>query len=184
MIDVKKDYPVSDRTDNCHFQSFLSITENRSKILAMIVAMVQDFELAEDLFQETVLEILKSEAHFDPTRSFPAWACGIAKNVVRRHWREQKKSPQSGVSELLADLAEIAVDTETEVWRHERVALHRCLQKVPPRMRRLLVLRYGHNYRGRELAERTAYRQGSIRTTLARLRRELKVCIQAQAPTG
>ncbi len=83
MIDIQENYPVSDRTDNRHFQSFLRVTENRSKILAMIVAMVQDFELAEDLFQETVLEILMSEAHFDPKRSFPAWACGIAKNVVR-----------------------------------------------------------------------------------------------------
>jgi RNA polymerase sigma factor (sigma-70 family) len=166
---------------NRPFQSFLSITENRSKILAMIVTMVQDFELAEDLFQETVLEILKSEASFDPARSFPAWACGIAKNVVRRYWREKKKMPHSGVSEILADLAEITVESDTEIWRQERVALRRCLQKVPPRMRRLLTLRYGYNYRGRELAERTAYRQGSIRTTLARLRRELKVCIQAQA---
>lgn len=171
---------MTDRT-NSQFQSFLSITENRSKILAMIVTMVQDFELAEDLFQETVLEILKSEAHFDPTRSFPAWACGIAKNVVRRYWREKKKAPQSGVSELLADLAEAAVETDTEIWRQERIALRRCLQKVPPRMRRLLMLRYGHNFRGRELAERTTYRQGAIRTTLARLRRELRVCIQMQA---
>jgi RNA polymerase sigma factor (sigma-70 family) len=150
----------------------------------MIVTMVQDFELAEDLFQETVLEILKSEANFDPTRSFPAWACGIAKNVVRRYWRERRKQPHSGVSELLADLADVVVETDTEVWRQERIALRRCLQKVPPRMRRLLIMRYGHNYRGRELAERTAYRQGSIRTTLARLRSELRVCIQTQATTG
>ena len=37
------------------FDAFLGITENRSKIMAVIVAMVRDFHLAEDLFQQTVL---------------------------------------------------------------------------------------------------------------------------------
>lgn len=171
---------MSHEVNSIQFQSFLNITENRSKILAMIVAMVQDFELAEDLFQETVLEILKSQDQFDATRRFTPWACGVAKNVVRRYWRKSRQQPRSGVSELLADLAQIAVDDDTEIWRHERLALRRCLKKVPPRMQRLLLLRYGYNFKGRELAQRAAYRQGSIRTTLARLRQQLRHCIQLQ----
>lgn len=165
---------------NNSFQSFLNITENRSRILAMIVAMVHDFEVAEDLFQETVLEILKSETQFDPTRSFTPWACGVAKNVVRRHWRRQKKQPTSGLSEMIADLALISTEGDEDLWRQERVALRRCLQKVPSRMQQLLLLRYGQNCKGRELAERASYRQGSIRTTLARLRRQLRQCIEIQ----
>ena len=166
--------------DQNQFQSFLSITENRSRILAMIVAMVHDFEVAEDLFQETVLEILKSEDQFDPLRSFTPWACGVAKNVVRRYWRRQKQQPTRGVSDLVADLAQVSAEAADDLWRHERVALRRCLQKLPARMQQLLLLRYAHNCKGRELAERAAYRQGSIRTTLARLRRQLRQCIQVQ----
>lgn len=166
--------------DQNQFQSFLNITENRSRILAMIVALVRDFEVAEDLFQETVIEILKSQDQFDPARRFTPWACGIARNVVRRYWRHQKRQPDKAVTDLVADLAQVSVEADGDVWRQERIALRHCLQKMPARGRQLLLLRYAHNLKGRELAERAAYRQGSIRTTLARLRRQLRCCIQAK----
>ncbi|WP_146599443.1 sigma-70 family RNA polymerase sigma factor [Novipirellula aureliae] len=166
--------------DNRSFQSFLNITENRSRILAMIVTMVRDFDVAEDLFQETVLEILHSEEQFDPTRSFTPWACGIAKNVVHQYWRRQKQSPANGLGEMIADLAMISAEGDDEMWHRERKALRSCFQKLPSRMQRLLLLRYGHNIKGPELAESAACRLGSIRTTLARLRFQLRQCIQAK----
>jgi len=166
--------------DSNEFHEFLNITENRSRILALIIAMVRDFEVAEDLFQETVMEILKSRDQFDPARRFTPWACGIARNVVRAHWRRQKRQPASGVSEMVADLAQVSVEGDSDLWRRERVALRRCLQKLPDRMRQLVLLRYGHNYKGGELARRAAYRQGSIRTTLARVRGQLRQCIRVR----
>lgn len=168
--------------ENHSFQSFLSITENRSRILAVIVAMVRDFEVAEELFQETVIEILKSEPQFDPSRSFLPWACGIAKNVVQRHWRQQQHAPTSGLGELIAELAMVSCEGGGgDVWRQERIALRRCFQKLPQRMQRLLLLRYGHNIKGSELAKSASFRLGSIRTTLARLRCQLRQCIQSKS---
>ncbi len=169
---------MSNTEDHATFHAFLSITENRSRILALIAVMVRDFEVAEDLFQETVLEILKSRDQFDPARSFAPWACGIARNVVRAYWRGHKRQPASGVSDMVEDLAMVCVEGDDDLWRHERSALRRCLQKVPPRMRKLLLLRYGHNCKGQELARQAEFRQGSLRTTLARLRSQLRRCIR------
>ncbi|TWU10479.1 RNA polymerase sigma factor CarQ [Allorhodopirellula heiligendammensis] len=146
----------------------------------MIVTMVQDFDVAEDLFQETVIEILNSEEQFDPTRSFTPWACGIAKNVVRQHWRRQKQTPSSGLDEMISDLAMVSTEGDDDLWHREQKALRSCFQKLPSRMQQLLLLRYGHNIKGRELAESVACRPGSIRTTLARLRGQLRHCIQAK----
>lgn len=165
--------------DDRSIPAVLNITENRSRILAVIVAMVRDFDVAEDLFQETVMEILKSEEQFDPTRSFMPWACGIAKNVVRQHWKRQRQAPSSGMCDLIADLAMVSAEGDEDLWRRERKALRSCFQRLPDRMQRLLLLRYGHNVKGRELAESAAFRLGSIRTTLARLRRQLRQCVQA-----
>jgi len=52
---------TEDSTKDRDFESYLKITENRTKLLSMIIAMVRDFDVSEDLFQETVLEILKSK---------------------------------------------------------------------------------------------------------------------------
>ncbi|MCG8649135.1 MAG: sigma-70 family RNA polymerase sigma factor [Pirellulales bacterium] len=166
--------------DNSSFHAILGITENRSRILAVIVAMVRDFDLAEELFQETVIQILKSEDQFDPGRSFVPWACGIARNVVREHWRGQQQAPSSGVCDMIAELAMVSAEGDEDVWRRERKALRSCFQRLPERMQRLLLLRYGHNVKGQELAESAAIRLGSIRTTLARLRKQLRQCIQTR----
>jgi len=167
--------------EQADFNAFLSITENRSKIMAVIVAMVRDFDLAEDLFQQTVLEIMRASDRFDPTRDFLPWASGVARNVVRQHWRTAKRQPALATQDLLDSLAELAVDEQEEdVWQAERAALHRCLEKLPARLRRLFLLRYGHNHKADTLARLAAFTPGSLRTTLARLRLKLRHCINTE----
>ncbi|MGJ8696401.1 MAG: sigma-70 family RNA polymerase sigma factor [Verrucomicrobiaceae bacterium] len=163
------------------FDVFLGITENRSKMMAVIVAMVRDFDLAEDLFQQTVLEILQGAEKFDATRDFLPWASGVARNVVRRHWRASERQPTSASQDVLDALSELAVEEQDEdVWQAERAALHQCLAKLPERMRRLFVLRYGDNHKAGKLAELSAFPIGSLRTTLARLRMKLRHCINTE----
>lgn len=142
--------------------------------------MVRDYELAEELFQETVIEILKSEERFDPTRRFVPWACGIARNVVLQHWRKNSKVASSGLTDLISELAIVASEGDDESWRQERIALQNCVQRLPQKMQRLVLLRYGHNIKGNELAKMSRIRAGSIRTTLSRLRSKLRCCIQAK----
>jgi RNA polymerase sigma-70 factor len=159
---------------------FLKITENRSRIMATIVAMVRDFNVSEDLFQETVLEVVKSAENFDSTRDFAPWACAIARNVVRRHWRKQEKQPIAIEQDALNTLAEIAAETsDPESWQDDQYALQECLKKLPKPMQKLIILRYGYNCKGPALAEKAAIKQGAIRTTLLRLRQKLRLCIKS-----
>jgi RNA polymerase sigma-70 factor len=167
--------------EQTNFNSFLEITENRSKILAVIIAMVRDFDLAEDLFQQTVLEMLRAGDRFDPAREFLPWACGVARNVVKRHWRSAQRQPTLATQELLDSLAEMALEEQDEdLWKAERAALYRCLDKLPERLRRLFLLRYGQNYKADTLARLASFTPGSLRTTLARLRLKLRHCIVSE----
>jgi RNA polymerase sigma-70 factor len=168
-------------TEQTDFNSFLGITENRSKIMAVIIAMVRDFDLAEDLFQQTVLEILRGADRFDPAREFLPWACGVARNVVRRHWRASERRPTLATQEVLDALAETALEEQDEdIWQAERAALYRCLDKLPERLRRLFLLRYGQNCKAEKLARLASFTPGSLRTTLARLRLKLRHCIATE----
>lgn len=171
-------------SDNKDLKSFLDITENRSRILAVIIAMVRDFDVSEDLFQETVVEILRSKDRFIPGRPFFPWASGISKNVVHRYWERENRRPLPITGEVLARLAEISTDTEPDLWRKEKVAMQECLEKLPLRLKRLFILRYGHNVKGESLAERAGIRRGSIRTTLSRLRTRIRQCINMQIRNG
>lgn len=169
----------NDRADL--FQSFLNITENRSKILAAILSMTNDFEVADDLFQECVLEILKNSDKYDQERDFLPWACGIARNIVRNYWRTSQKAPSIMSQDILESISKIVITNEEEdLWMEERKAMYLCLQNLPERLRNLLVLRYAQNIKGPRLAELSQYPAGSIRTTLSRLRKKLRHCINTQ----
>ena len=123
--------------------------------------------------------IIKSAHNFDSTRDFAPWACAIGRNVVRRHWRLQEKQPIAIEEDALSSLAEISADTsDPERWKDDRQALQVCLKKLPEPMRKLIVLRYGHNCKGSELAEKAEVKKGAIRTTLLRLRQKLRSCIK------
>lgn len=171
---------TEDSTRDSNFKSFVNINENRSKLLAFILANVQDFDVSEDLFQETILEILKNGDKYDSSRPFLPWAYGISRNVVRRFWEREGRKPLTMRQEVLERLAQAAVDTDCELWREERTALQNCLEKLPVRLNKLFVLRYGYNLKGQKLADRVDFKVGSVRTTLARLRKRLRECITTQ----
>lgn len=167
--------------DSRSIHACLSLTEHRSRIFAVVVSMVQDYDLAEELFQETISEILRSESTFDSSRGFVSWSCGIARNVVRQHWRRQQNAPTNSVCEMLTEFAAVVEEPDDEVWRRERRALRSCFQQLPQRMQQLLMFRYGHNIKGKALADAADIRLGSIRTTLARLRKQMRECIRLRS---
>jgi RNA polymerase sigma-70 factor len=166
---------VSEQKD----EIYLTITQHRSRIMGVIVAMVRDFDAAEDVFQDTVVEILKSADRFDPSREFLPWASGIARNVVKRFYRSvsRRMSPVDVQNlEYLGSLMEEGA--EADPWDEERKALRYCLDKVKDRNRKLLDLRYEENIRGGKLAARLALSEKSVRTILHRVREALRRCIE------
>ena len=50
---------------------------------------------AEDLAQEVFIVVHRRLVDFDTTRSLKPWLFGIARNVVRDHWRKKKRQPDA-----------------------------------------------------------------------------------------
>jgi len=159
---------------------FLQINENRPAIMAVIVAMVRDFNVSDDIFQDTIVEILENAERVQGAGNFLLYAKGIARNMVLRHWRDKKKLPvttDQSVLEILADAA--SEETPQEAWHREKIGLRHCLDKLPEPRRKLFVLRYGRNLKGDQLAKEAGVNISSLRTTLARIRQLLRECIDS-----
>lgn len=149
--------------------------------MATLVAMTQDFHEAEDLFQDTVIQIMKSAHTFDLSRDFSPWACTIARNVARKHWRHNSKRKEVIVHDALEFLSEtVTEESDIELWHEEKSHLRECIAGLPTRMRTLVELYYGQNCKGDELAKKASIKVGAIYTTLHRLRARLRECISAR----
>jgi RNA polymerase sigma-70 factor len=162
---------------------FLEITRNRAAVMAVIVAMVRDFGNADDIFQDTVQAIIKSADRYDENREFLPWARAIARNMVLQFLRKQKRDPEPMEQERLDYLADIMCEDRAtdDVWGEARALLRGCFEKVSSQNQRLLILRYGENLKGARLAQQSGRSEGSLRTTLSRLRSFLKDCIKDMA---
>lgn len=162
---------------------YLEMTRNRAAIMAVIVAMVRDFGEAEDIFQDTMQAIIKSADRYDTNREFLPWARAIARNMVRQFFQKRKREPEPIEMERLVYLADIMSDHDVAVdeWEEERALLRGCFAKISASNQRLLVLRYGENLKGPSLAKQAGRAEGSLRTTLQRLRTFLRDCVKGAA---
>lgn len=155
--------------------------QHRRAIMAVILAMLRDPVAADDVFQDSMVAIAKSADSYDPSRDFAVWAKGVARNMVRRHWRKIGREPSHAVVEALEYLGDLAFEEVPDTWERERQALRFCMAKLKETSRRLIFLRYDRNLAGEELANASGLSPGAVGTTLARIRRQLRLCIDGRS---
>ncbi len=147
------------------------------EIQAFIGSLVRDGQVRKDIFQEVSLILWKQFAEFDHSRSFPAWACGIAANKIRQYWTAHKRAPGHLPEEVLAPVLEAFVQTEAEAISRTE-ALLTCLEALPDQSRSLLRLRYEESLPLDEIAKRISRSLGATQKSLSRLRQQLQECIE------
>ncbi len=152
------------------------MVEHQRRIFAYIYALVPDRSDANDLLQETSLVICEKFHEFRLGTDFVAWACQIAYWQIRRARQKYARSKVVFDQEVVDAIAETAVEMVPELdSRH--AALAHCLQKLPPRDREMILLRYEPGAGVEEAAARAGRSMEAAYKSLARIRRLLMDCV-------
>ena len=155
------------------------ITEHQRRIFGYIYTLVPDRQDAQDILQETSVVICQTFDQFRPGTDFAAWACQIAYWEVRRARQKFARSKVIFNQEVVDAIAETAAELLPEMGaRHE--ALAKCLQKLHPRDRELLLTRYEPGSGVEEAAQRSGRSLVAAYKALARLRKLLLDCVTNQ----
>lgn len=135
---------------------------------------------AEDVFQETCVVLWREYRSFDPSTNFMKWAGTVAFNQVRRFRRSLSRREKTLSDDVINLLSAEALD-RSDVLEARRLALHGCLQKLPP-SDRLIVEQCYAGGRGtiREAAIRLGRPANTVYKALNRIRRALHTCIDRQ----
>jgi RNA polymerase sigma-70 factor (ECF subfamily) len=148
---------------------------NRGMMLGYIQSIVRDFHLAEDVFQDASLVILKKGPTLKDDSDFAPWARKVARFEALNALRKQNKGPELLEPGLL--------DLLDQAWcaqpRHEQsmLALRECIEKLSPKARRLIELRYVKGISGNVLAERFNQPPNTIYVAFSRIHRTLSACV-------
>jgi RNA polymerase sigma-70 factor (ECF subfamily) len=170
--------PCTGSRDADSYEEFLSVyARDRDRLFAYIYSLVPRRDDAEDIFQKCSLVLWRKFASFDRSRSFLAWACGVAAHEVRQHLRTMKSGRLCFNSELMSELAERrASHLEAEPLR--AAALRQCLQRMTSRDRDLLQMAYSAGSTLKQFAEASGQALQTVYNRLARLRKALAECVE------
>jgi RNA polymerase sigma-70 factor (ECF subfamily) len=119
-----------------------------------------DGALAEDVFQETFLQVHLSAEGFDVTRRLKPWLFTIAANKARDALRSRFRRP---AAELDAQLSQ----GESDAARQETAAaVQNIVQHMPENLRAVLLLSYFHQFPYREIADILNVPLGTVKSRL------------------
>lgn len=145
------------------------------RVVRVIVQFVRDFELAQDLAQETFLRAYQRLDQFDPARRFGPWLFRIAVNLTLDYLRKRKRrgwwhlftdaSAERSPDPAIADPRQ-ALDLRQEV---EAV-----LERIPEKYRTVLVLRDLENFSTSEIAAILNRKEATIRWRLSEARQRFQ----------
>ena len=145
----------------------------QSGVFSKIVFVVRDHEVANDLFQDTwikVVKVLKSGKYVEEGK-FGPWVMRIAHNAAIDHFRRNRKkrmvrpTDEFDIFDTLAHDAPNAMDTM--VQEEVLAELRQLIPARPEEQRAVVKMRLEQQYSFKEIAEETGV---SINTALGRMR--------------
>ncbi|MFI3279207.1 MAG: sigma-70 family RNA polymerase sigma factor [Rikenellaceae bacterium] len=150
------------------------IERHSARVRSYIRMMVKDYDLAEDLFQETFIKAVKvvDEGRYTDNGRFLSWVLRIAHNIVIDHFRSKKSAQTVGESEAGYDvLGSLKFSTEPieDKIVHKQIAddVRRLIDFLPEEQQEVVRMRYYYDMSFKEIAEQCDV---SINTALGRMR--------------
>lgn len=154
------------------------LARHEAQIMGLLWSISPSGDVAEDLFQQTVLTMWQKADQYEPGTNFAAWACSIAKLKALEHARSRKRLLFD--NDVVAQLADEHGSDDTEVLLARRRALVGCLDRLRDEDRQLVEKCYQGDRKIRKVAEDDGRSTRSVYKTLARIRKALFRCVQAK----
>lgn len=150
------------------------INRYRKQVYTYILLLVKNNCLAEDIFQDTFIKVIKSldEGKYQDNGKFLAWVLRIAHNLVIDHYRKEKQLNAIAKEDFSLDILNskrYAVHTAEDSIISEQIRkdIRELIDYLPYEQKEVLILRQYCELSFKEIAEHTNV---SINTALGRMR--------------
>ena len=149
----------------------------RDELFHFLARFTGDAAMAEDVFQETFLQIHISAAAFDPQRPLRPWLFTIAANkardAMRSRWRRQAAPLDAAIdgtddAATYADLmpADVPKPDESLLNLETRQSVQSVVAGMPDNLRVVLLLCYFHDFAYKQIAEILSVPLGTVKSRL------------------
>jgi RNA polymerase sigma-70 factor (ECF subfamily) len=143
-----------------------------------LVRFLGDRAAAEDVFQETFLQVHQSADQFDPTRRFRPWLFTIAANKARDLIRSQARRPTNPLQASISpgddesgefiDLMQAAESMPGEPLERQELQqqVQQTVMSMPEHLREILLLSYFHQFPYKQIGDILDIPLGTVKSRL------------------
>jgi len=149
------------------------ITRYKDKVYTAIFMLVKDKYIAEDLFQESFLKMIRTmrEGRYSEQGKFLPWAIRVAHNLCMDYFRRvrQQVSVTLPDGRDIMEILPLATESPEEVMerRQTHESVRQLIDRLPEEQREVIVLRMYGDLSFKEISDITDV---SINTALGRMR--------------
>lgn len=154
------------------------IQRHKRRIFSYILFIVKDKQLAEDVFQDTFIKVIKTlrRGDYNEEGKFLPWVMRIAHNLIIDYFRKNKKMPlvstisygdgeESDIFSIVKTKESSMEDFMVKAQVHKD--LKKLIYKLPEEQRQVLMMRHYYDMSFKEISDITDV---SINTALGRMR--------------
>jgi RNA polymerase sigma-70 factor (ECF subfamily) len=154
------------------------------KVYALLLHMLGGREEAEEVLQDSFVQLYKEARRYDPQRgSVSTFLFTIARNLALSRLRARRVRPQKALEYDLHD-----PEQELGLWHEhdptDRVLVERALARLSPEERRLLEESFYWGYSHSELSERHQMPLGTVKTKVRRALLRLREFLEGKVRDG
>ncbi len=165
---------VNQFVNGSHNSLEILIHRHKNKIYTYILLMVKNDVLAEDIFQDTWMKVIRSlkRGNYKDNGKFVSWVIRIAHNLVIDHFRKSNQMPTISNDSYESDLFNVQKFSDKNiedniVLKQVSKEVRSLIDELPVEQKEVVILRHYLELSFKEIAEHTGV---SINTALGRMR--------------
>lgn len=155
----------------------------QNDIFRFCLHYLRDYELAQELAQETFVRVYVARQRFDERRKFRPWVLCIARNLSLNELKRKKSVHMESLEEYASTAREDdgALQRSSEdmpdqelMGQERREILAGLLNGLSAEAREIVILRFFEKMSARDIAEVVGSTEGAVRTRLHRILKSLR----------
>lgn len=149
------------------------IKRHNQRIISFIYSKVMDRDIAEDIFQDTFIKVIKTlkKGNYSEEGKFLPWVMRIAHNLIIDFFRKSKRLPKFEGSDdfnIFSVISDDKLNAEKQIIKDQIDSnLELLIEELPDDQKEVLVMRIYQDMSFKEISENTGV---SINTALGRMR--------------
>jgi RNA polymerase sigma-70 factor (ECF subfamily) len=167
-------------SEKLHIYEILA-RQHEPMLLAYVLSLVSDLQLAEDIAQDTFLIAYRKISTLHKPDSFGAWLRGIARwevlAALRKRGTEIPFEPAvlEGMEDVFASLEQ---QQTTEKWQERFQVVEDCFRELPEKLHRVCQLHYFEDQKAQDIAAALHIGLSAVLKRLERARDAIRKCVQ------